>query len=188
MRWLRRIGVVLAILLAVVALLVGAASFWLRSDAAARRARDTLVKAANGAIAGRLSVGSVRPGLRTIVLSDLDLFDPDGALVAHLDSLSLDANLASLAHRKVHVRSLDLSGARLLLAGGPEGLNLARAVEARRPSTGASRPSAWEVVVDALSLSGLEAEYRPAPASPPAVAGRVEKLEASGASVPGACR
>jgi hypothetical protein len=151
MRALRLLGKVAAGLAVACVLLLGGALTLLRTRWGGERLRVFLIQRVGDAIAGRLSIGSLRIAGDTFVLRDLVLSAPSGAVVARIERVALELDPWALLHRQAHVRALDLRRPAVLLAPSARGagLSLARALSPRGHAGGSS----WSVAVDRLSVT-----------------------------------
>ena len=152
-RWLLR-GVVG--LLALLVLLVAGVLVYLQTSAGSARVLALGLQAANGAIAGRLSAGSLTLRGGHLVFRDVRLATPEGETVAHVDLLEVRVALLPLLGKTVHLPLVRIDHPELWLAVDGEGTNLARAIAPRHPGPAGpstpGRPLPFTFVVDALSL------------------------------------
>ncbi|HEY3451812.1 MAG TPA: translocation/assembly module TamB domain-containing protein [Myxococcales bacterium] len=182
---LRRLAWSVAALATVVALGTWALLSWLSTPAGEHRLREQVLAAANGEIAGRLSIGGLEMlgAGGELVLTDVALFDPEGRLVARVERIEARADLLQLAEKRIHLSRVALQRGELLLVQDPAGLNLARAIAARNPGPpkqGGGAGFDWDLTIDAASASGLRAEYRPARGAAPTAEVEEVRLEGSG--------
>jgi translocation and assembly module TamB len=151
--WLRR--ALWAALALVTALGLGVFLAWqyLTSEAGAERVRGLLLGAAGESLAGSLQLGrlSLRGGV--IVVEDLRLYTPEHECVAELERAELHLRLGALLSRNVVLSKALIEGLRLDLQSDERGLNLNRAVAAKRPSPpSGGPPPAVRVEVQELAL------------------------------------
>jgi translocation and assembly module TamB len=123
---------VLGLLALVLVLVVGALVF-LTSPAGESLVRNKALGVANAQLAGKLEAGGVNLGPRSLVLTDVKLYDPEGELVAEVERLEAHLALSPLAKQQVDVRSVSVERPRLYLVQDERGLNLSRAIAARVP-------------------------------------------------------
>ncbi len=184
----RRIGWGLLALAATLVLVIGLAVAWLVSEAGGRKLRSEILAQAGEQIAGRLALEKVKlSGTGEVDLSGLELYDPDGNLVARIRRVHAKANLRDLVDNKAQIESAKVEDVELYLAGGPQGLNLGRALASKKPpaperSTG---PLDWDIRLDRLEVAGTRVEYRPEPQAPLAFAVRGVGLKGSARYAPG---
>lgn len=133
-RWGRRILWGLLGLLGLVLLVVGGVLVYLTSPAGESWLRAQVVPLANEQLSGRLEVGGVELGLGSVVLTDLKLYTPEGALVAEVARVEAHMALGALSRQVVDIRSALVRQPRLYLVQDARGLNLARALAPRTPS------------------------------------------------------
>jgi translocation and assembly module TamB len=112
-KWLKRIGIVLAILIALVAVLV----WWLlATESGARFA----VERAKSALAGKLAVAQANGALTSpLELHDVAYKDPASGLDVKVKTLKLDYEFWGLIRKTVHVRGLDIDGVDVALTTVP---------------------------------------------------------------------
>jgi translocation and assembly module TamB len=123
---------VLGLLALVLVLVVGALVF-LTSPAGESLVRNKALGVANEQLAGKLEAGGVNLGPRSLVLTDVKLYDPEGELVAEVERLEAHLALSPLAKQQVEVRSVSVERPHLYLVQDERGLNLSRAIAARVP-------------------------------------------------------
>lgn len=154
-KWLKRLGRVLLVLVGVLLLGVLAAWLYLTSEPGAARVRALALDAAAEALAGKLEAGSLSLSGGVIVLEDVKLYTPEGQLVAELKRAELEAALLPLLAKDVVVKRASIDGLRLYLESDERGLNLARAVAAKKAAPPSQEPgAAFHVDVRALDLKG----------------------------------
>jgi translocation and assembly module TamB len=142
----------------VLLLAVGAARWWLHSDAGQAFVRREVARALEERLAGRLEYERLALTGRTLTLTRLKLYTPEGALVAEVEAVTAEVALAALARQEVHVIRAAVDTPRLYLAQDERGLNLSRALAAKapaQPTTPAEdgSPVKWTVRVDALTVT-----------------------------------
>ncbi|HET6631362.1 MAG TPA: translocation/assembly module TamB domain-containing protein [Rhodanobacteraceae bacterium] len=141
MRWLRRIGIALAIVL----LLVAAALWWLLGTGSGLRfALHRVAAASDGAIAFSHAEGRL---LGPLEVRGLRWRGADGMLVT-IDDARLDLQPWSLLGKRLHLTSLAASGMTVALPGPPS------EPPAQRPAPLSLAPPI-DIVVDQASIRGL---------------------------------
>lgn len=120
-------------LLGLVLVLVAGALLYLTGPAGEERVRNLLVQQANEQLSGRLEVGGLDLGPRSVVLTDLKLYDPEGELVAEVERVEAHLALTPLMRKHVVLSSAHVEQPRLYLRQDERGLNLARALAPRQP-------------------------------------------------------
>ncbi|MBK7857022.1 MAG: translocation/assembly module TamB domain-containing protein [Archangiaceae bacterium] len=130
-KWLRRAGIGLLVLLGVLLIGVFAAWQYLTSDSGAERVRGLVLGAAKDSIAGRLEVGKLGLHGGVIVLEQLELYTPEGELVAELERAELHLELGRLLSKNVVLSDAQVDGLRLYLKSDARGLNLNRAIASK---------------------------------------------------------
>jgi translocation and assembly module TamB len=160
MRWLRLVGKVLLALVALVALVVGGALTYVRTEHGSAWLLRTLVPRVNARIAGRLDVTSLRLRDWRLELRGVALRTPEGEVVAEAAVVEVEARPLALLRRRLVIKRVALERPALSLVQDQRGLNLQRAVAARIPPKptipkehGGSAPS-MSVSLDALAVRG----------------------------------
>ena len=120
-------------LLALVLVLVVGALVYVTSPAGESLLREKALAAANEQFSGRLEAGDVNLGPRSLVLTDVKLYDPEGELVAEVERLEAHLSLTPLTKKQVEVRSVVVERPHLYLVQDERGLNLSRAIAAKVP-------------------------------------------------------
>ncbi len=140
--------------LGVLLLLAVSALLWLSSERGGQVVSERALRAVNAELKGALQVSRLRLSGTTVVLENLTLRDPEGAVVAEVERVEL--TLASLRPfaRSLRLREVNVTRPRLYLVQDERGLNLLRALEAKTPSASApdAKPSPLALAVDALHL------------------------------------
>jgi translocation and assembly module TamB len=144
---------VLGILLLVVLVVLGAVIYVQTPPGNARVLRFGL-QAANEALAGKLSAGSLSIQGGHIVLRDVTLETPEGEKVAHVDLLEVRAALLPLIRKTVHLSVVRIEHPELWLTIDDEGTNLTRAIAARnpKPPEPSAGPLPFTFVLDSFAL------------------------------------
>lgn len=157
---------------------LGGVAFWLSTDAGSAWARDKAIEAADGALPGDLSIGTLDVRLlRGITAKDVVLKGGDGAPLASVRSLSLRYDLGQLATRKLRVRSLAIEGVDVAMAMAPDGqidLLTALGVPPTDPDAPVEPAEPWAgigdftVQVDEIALRDVTFAYLDAVTAPDA--------------------
>ena len=151
LRWLVRgvLGVVALVVLALTGVLV-----YVQTDPGSARVLAFGLQAANEAIAGKLSAGSLQIHGGHITLRDVTLETPEGERVAHVDLLEVRAALLAVLGKRVHLSLVRIEHPELSLTVDDEGMNLTRAIAARnpKPPEPSSGPLPLTFVVDSFQL------------------------------------
>ena len=152
----RRILIVLAVLVGLpLALLGGAYLFVLTPEGSALVKRQVL-GALEGALAGKLAVKQLGLSGDHLILTGLELYTPEGELVARIERVEADLMLGELASQRVHLKNVKIQKPKLLLVQDERGLNLSRAIAAKNatltPQASGSR-NGWRIVVDDADLT-----------------------------------
>ena len=120
-------------LLGLVLVLVAGALIYLTGPAGEARVQALVVQQANEQLSGRLEVGGLDLGPRSVILTGLKLYDPEGELVAEVDRVEARLALAPLVRKHVVLRSARVEQPHLYLHQDERGLNLSRAIAPRQP-------------------------------------------------------
>ena len=133
-RWLRwLVRGVLGLLLLVVLLVLGVLAY-VQTPSGGARVLAFGVRAANEALAGKLTAGQLEIHGGQIVLRDVTLRDPEGERVAHVDLLEVRAALLPLIGKTVHLSVVRIEHPEVWLTADDGGMNLTRAIAARHPT------------------------------------------------------
>jgi translocation and assembly module TamB len=141
-------------LLALGVLVVAGVLVYVHTEAGSARVLAFGVRAANEAIAGKLTAGSLEIHGGHIVLRDVTLETPEGERVAHVDLLEVRAALLALIGKTVHLSVVRIEHPELWLTLDDEGMNLTRVIAARnpKPAEPSSGPLPFTFVVDTFQL------------------------------------
>jgi len=157
--WAKWIGRGLLGLLALVLVVIAAGYIFLTSRAGEERILRLAVASARDAFQGSLEAEQLEFGGNHLVLHNVVLRDPDGGLIAEVDTLEVRLSLRTLFRRTIYVRQLTLVAPRVHLRFDDRGFNVARAFQPRNPSP--SQPSAEStnpptlgIVLESLQLRG----------------------------------
>lgn len=131
----RRLGGVALAVLGALALLVGSTLTLLRTDWGADRLTRLALPRVNARLAGRLEVGSFRFGGDHLSLTDIVLRDPEGEVVARVNTVQVRFSPLALLRSQVRMSQVTIDYPALMLRQGPSGLNLTRAVASRAPAS-----------------------------------------------------
>ena len=132
-RLARTIAKVALVAVAAVALLVGGAWLFLQTRWGGRVVRHFALPRINAQIAGKLELGRFRFGGDHLALTEIVLRDPAGTVVARIAQIDLSFSRSALLHRHLDLRDLAVARPELWLVQDENGLNLGRALAARRP-------------------------------------------------------
>ncbi|HYO72693.1 MAG TPA: AsmA family protein, partial [Archangium sp.] len=120
-------------LLGLVLVLGVGALLYVTGSAGEARIQALVIQQANEQLAGRLEVGGLDLGPRSVVLTGVKLYDPEGELVAEVERVEAQLALTPLVGKHVVLRSARLEQPHLYLRQDERGLNLSRAIESRKP-------------------------------------------------------
>lgn len=189
---MKRVGIILEWLgigavglAALVLLLALATAAWLQTESGNRRVREEVLSRVGRVIAGELKAGrvEVNPG-GFVLVRDAELLDPEGRRVAFIGELRARVAVGELLRQRVRVESLGIKDAELLLAGGPDGINIARAFALKQKGPEeAEEPGGqfgWDIQLERGLISGLRFAYRAAPEAEPVTELRETSLAVSG--------
>jgi translocation and assembly module TamB len=151
----KRLLVALLVLVVIPLGLVGGAFLFIQSAPGQALLRKQVLSAVDGALAGKVEAGQIALKGNHIVLVGLELFTPEGELVASIDRLEADVELGALARQQINLSQVKAQKPQLFLTEDARGWNLMRAV-ATKPSPGekeSDKPIGWKVQVEGLELS-----------------------------------
>ncbi len=151
----RRLVVALLLLVGLPLLLGGGAWLFLQSSAGEALIKEKVLAAVSDALAGKVQADGVELRGTHLVLTGVKLFTPEGELVASIERVEANVDLAGFAQQRVHLSQATLTTPVLLLKEDERGWNLVRAIAAKTPSAPAATPSApnaWRVELDAVQL------------------------------------
>jgi translocation and assembly module TamB len=133
-KWARRaaLGLLCAVGLIVVA--VAAALIYANSRAGGERILRIALSQANGAFQGRLDAEQLELHGNHLIVHRASLRDPEGALVAQVETLEARVSMLALIRRTIRVRELKIVAPVVHLRSDERGLNLVRAIQAKHPS------------------------------------------------------
>lgn len=160
---IRRIGIgVLAILIAVAAIVAGGL-IYLTSRAGNEKLLAIALQTARDNIQGTLEAQRLEFTGGRLALHGVILRDPEGEVVARIDSLELHASLLSLLRYTVDLSELQIVRPELFLKSDEKGLNLTRAVASKKPLVDKpdeeSKPSRFEFALRRLDLTGGSVDF-----------------------------
>ena len=143
------LGLLLLVVLVVIGVLV-----YVQTPGGSARVLALGLRAANEAIAGKLTAGQLEIHGGHIVLHDVTLETPEGERVAHVDLLEIRAGLLPLIRKTVHLSVARIEHPELWLTADQEGMNLTRAIAARNPTPPqpSSGPLPFTFVLDSFTL------------------------------------
>src|SRR5581483_4583657 len=162
------VRVVVAVVLATVALLVGGLWTFLETRWGGEVLRKVVVAQANRSLAGHLGIGRLGFGGDRLVLERVSLRDPEGAAVARIGRIDVAFSPLALLRRHLDIGALAIDRPELSLAADERGLNLARAVAPRQPPRAqpkheeqpAREGGGLAIDVRRLTLTGGRVDYR----------------------------
>lgn len=158
-RWLVRLGLVLAVTLALLLLLAAGAVAFLKSSRGQALIRDEVAAAAQAAIEGKLEFGGVGFEGGHLVLTDLRLLTPEGELVVAIARVELDVDVVAALRGRYRVDHVRVETPVVRLVHDERGLNLSRAIASKGPPSPSSAPSRLRLVVADVVLSGGEVTF-----------------------------
>ncbi|HEY1907850.1 MAG TPA: hypothetical protein VGG91_17510, partial [Myxococcaceae bacterium] len=143
------LGLILLVVLVVLGLVA-----YVQTPSGGARVLAFGVQAANEALAGKLSAGSLLIQGGHIVLRDVTLESPEGERVAHVDVVEVRVSLLGLIGKRVHLSLVRLEHPEVWLTLDEEGSNLGRAVAAKhpKPPQPSSGPLPFTFLVDDFTL------------------------------------
>ncbi|MBN8888557.1 MAG: translocation/assembly module TamB domain-containing protein [Rudaea sp.] len=135
-KWLKRIGIALAIVFA----LILALAWWLLATESGTR---FAVERAKSALAGKLAIAQATGALTSpLELHDVAYKDPASGLDVKVKTLKLDYEFFGLLRKTAHVRSLDIDGVDVALTTVP----------ATPPPPDAAKPSVAQLLTPPLDI------------------------------------
>jgi len=132
-RWARRGFVALLFLFVALLISVMGSVGYLQTDSGGARVRQFALDFAKDTLQGELELTELSLDGDRLVLRGLKLKDPEGNLVAELEELTARVSLPALARGHVVLSEAKLRQPRLYLVQDERGLNLSRAIAARKP-------------------------------------------------------
>ena len=149
---------VLGGLVAAVCLLVGLTLTMAKTRWGGERLRRIAVARVNEQIQGRLDIGRLSFGGDRVIVWDVRLSDPEGRFVASAARAEVDVALRGLLRHEIRLAAA-LDTPVVDVVGDPAGMNLGRALAARKPTP--PRPPApkttadgWVVRLDRFAMTG----------------------------------
>lgn len=159
-RFVKRLGVVVLVLLALLLVFVLGVWGWLKSSSGQAFIRAQVVDAAKGAIAGRVEFGGLDLVDGHLVLTDLALFTPEGELVASVQRVELDVDLLAAARKDFRVGRARLVKPHVVLVQDERGLNLLRALASKQPAAPSSdAPTPLKLTVEGVEVVDGDVSY-----------------------------
>jgi translocation and assembly module TamB len=131
---LRIASKVALVVLAVVALAVGAAWSLLQTRRGGEVVRRFALARMNDALAGQITLGRFAFGGDRLTLESLAIYDPETRLVARVARIDVRFSPLALLRRHVDVQRLEIRRPELFLVQEARGLNLTRALAPRQPA------------------------------------------------------
>ncbi|MEN9800450.1 MAG: hypothetical protein RL653_4147 [Pseudomonadota bacterium] len=163
-----------------------AALGWLFSPPGEDWARRKGLEAAAGALHGKVDAAKLQLSPSRVRLEQLTVSTPEGQPALRAAALELHFHPLALLDRHVHVEELKLEGVELPLEQDARGLNLARALASKEPSTGPLPKLSFQV--DRVSVSPLAVSFTDATGPGPREALRAGPLSftasTAGSTVP----
>ena len=147
-----------------VLLLVGGALIYLQSRTGEEAVRRRALSLVQDALQGQVALGELGLKGQEITLRDLKLYDPEGKLVAEIAEVRLRVSPSALLRRRIVIREANVLRPRLYLVSDERGLNLSRAVAAKRAQlerTGPEerRPSRLAFTLQHLFIEGGTVDF-----------------------------
>ncbi|HYV44563.1 MAG TPA: translocation/assembly module TamB domain-containing protein [Myxococcaceae bacterium] len=139
-RWPRRLAYALLALLALLLLTVGGALLYLQSPSGEARLRREALSALSGALQGSVEVKELALNGEEIILRGLKLYDPERKLVAEIDEVRLRVSATALVRRTLSIREATILNPHLFLTSDDRGLNLSRALAAKKEELERQQP------------------------------------------------
>lgn len=149
----------LLLLLALFALVLVIGVAWLKSAGGQSFLRDQVVTAAKDAIAGRLSFDGVDLQDGHLVLTGLELYTPEGELVASIARVELDLDVLAAARGDYRLSRVRIEQPHVVLVQDERGLNLSRALAAKHPSPASEPGEPLTLTVEGVELVNGDASY-----------------------------
>ncbi len=177
-RFVKRLAGFLLVLLTLLLFVVIGGVVWFKSSAGQGFIRDQVVSAAKGAIAGRLEFGGVDFVDGHLVLTGLELFTPEGELVASVERVELDVDLAAALRKDYRISRARIVKPHLVLVRDERGLNLQRAITSEPPASPSGAPTPLQLTIESVELVEGDASY-----SEGARTVRLEQLAASAKTI-----
>jgi translocation and assembly module TamB len=152
--WLRRIGIAIGVLFALVLVAIAGALIYVSTDAGGNRLRRFVVAKANDALMGRVGIQRLELHGGHLHLWGVSLSDPAGHEVAHVDELEARLALGQLVHKRIDLKLVRIETPALHVVQTPDGSNFQAALAPRhpKPKEPSSGKSSWGFAVDALQL------------------------------------
>jgi translocation and assembly module TamB len=164
LKWVRRLALIAAALLAAVLLLVAGAVLFLHTERGGRLASEQVLGRVSESISGTLEIGALQFRGSRLHLTDVVLRDPDGEVVARIDAVDVKIGPLALFRKTIHIESLRLVRPDLRIVQDERGTNLQRALEPReprpdKPAQEGGGKSSMNVIVEDASAEGGRVEY-----------------------------
>lgn len=139
-----------------------------QTSAGERLMRRQAVSAVNRSIEGSVAVEGLGFSGNRIVLEGVTIWTPEHERVGTIRRVALTLRPWALVRRTVHIERFAIEQPDLALERQPAGLNLSRALKARRPQPPPKKPLGVRIALDELALDGGRVDYRGAPGARPA--------------------
>ncbi|MFO0598779.1 MAG: translocation/assembly module TamB domain-containing protein [Myxococcaceae bacterium] len=133
---------------------------WLRSAQGEALLKQQILSAAGDALQGKVELEHVTLDGDHLVLTGLKLFTPEGELVASIERVEADLDVAALASKRVHLSHVRIEQPALFLREDDRGWNLSRALAAKgeKKTDEKATPSSLKVVIDDAVLESGQLE------------------------------
>lgn len=154
-----RLWRLMLVLLVLLFLVLGGAFLWLRSAGGQAFIRDRVVTSLKDAIAGRLEFEGVDLADGHLVLLGLELYTPEGELVASIARVELDVDVVAAARGDYRVSRVRIERPHLVLVQDERGLNLLRAIAAKNPAPSSGPGEPLKLTVEGVELVNGDASY-----------------------------
>ncbi|HEY8206298.1 MAG TPA: translocation/assembly module TamB domain-containing protein [Myxococcaceae bacterium] len=146
-------------LLTLAVLLVAGGLLYLQSPPGEARVRREALSALEEALQGTVEAGELELNGQEIVLRGLKLYDPERRLVAEIAEVRLRLSAAALLRRRLTIREAAIVQPRLYLVSDERGLNLSRALAAKRAqlereAPESKKPSRLSFALQRLTIEG----------------------------------
>ena len=132
-KWAKWSGLFLLAIAGLAILAVGGGLIALNTRWGSDRLRGPVLHAIGESIRGKLEYRELRLRGTRVVLEGLVLRDPEGEVVAKVESLELQPSFLPLLRREVRLSELLVRAPQLWLKQDARGLNLSRAIASRAP-------------------------------------------------------
>ncbi|MFW5966042.1 MAG: translocation/assembly module TamB domain-containing protein [Persicimonas sp.] len=158
-KWLKRLGIALAIVIALVVLLVGLGLLFLQTQTGKDALRDRVHGALEESLAGEVDIGRIEGGLVTsMTLHDVRVYDERGNLAAHIPVVRADYAPTRLVGGELRVDSVTVEDPFVLARMYDDGtLNLSTIAGEQPPPEG--EPSDFQISLEEATVEGGQVVY-----------------------------